>query len=117
MIKERISTRKGDYVTTTGVGRTAEWGRYWHGIVSKKEGESVFVYWDGGFSEDQLSIDEVELMPVRALMEKWKKSNKYAKTLILMKEFNLSRKEALDIYNPNPAFFPIEMKRKFYKYF
>ena len=109
--------KKGDYIRTTGTGRTADWGKCWWGIVSRKKGNSVFVYFDDGFSENQLSIDEVELMPVRPLMAKWKKAKKPGRILILMKIFDLPRMEAEKLYNPNPAYFPIEVKRHFYKYF
>ena len=109
--------KKGDYIRTTGTGRTTDWGKCWWGIVSQRKGKSVFVYFDGGFSENQLSIDEVELIPVRLLMAKWKKANKPGRISILMKKFGLSKIEAEEMYNPNPAYFPIEIKRGFYNYF
>ena len=55
------SIRKGKRVVTTGYGRTKNWGKY-TGIVSKRRGNSIFVYWDGTHFEDEMNIKEVKLI-------------------------------------------------------
>ncbi len=56
--------RKGDRVQTSGRGRTAQWPRQ-TGRVSRRQGNAVFVYWDGGSGlvEDEMDVNEVELLP------------------------------------------------------
>jgi len=54
--------RRGKRVTTTGKGRTAQWGIY-NGTVTRKRGDSVFVVWDGISIEDEMHISEVKEIP------------------------------------------------------
>jgi hypothetical protein len=54
--------KKGDRVQTSGRGRTVRWPHQ-TGRVSKRQGNAVFVYWDGaGLVEDEMDVDEVELI-------------------------------------------------------
>ena len=55
--------KKGDIVRSTGKGKTKSWGHY-IGTITKVNKDNIFVIWDGTTSEDQMTIQEVELLPV-----------------------------------------------------
>ncbi len=40
--------------------RDRKWRGQFTGTVRRVDDDSVFVVWDGGFVEDQMSVDEVE---------------------------------------------------------
>ena len=56
--------RKGDRIKTSGKGRTAKWSNTYHGIVTHRRLDSVFVVWDEIKIdlEDEMAIEEVELI-------------------------------------------------------
>lgn len=56
--------KKGDRITITGHGRTANWtdrARY-EGTVTMRRGDRVFVHWDNTSFEDEMDIKEVKLL-------------------------------------------------------
>ncbi len=42
--------------------RDRKWRGQFTGTVRRVDGDSVYVVWDGGFAEDQMGRDEVELI-------------------------------------------------------
>jgi hypothetical protein len=63
-----MSVRRSTLVETSGVGRTAKWGRHVGFVTSARRG-SVFVWWLGTTFEDQMSPDEVKPFDDAALLE------------------------------------------------
>ena len=105
--------RKGDYVHTTGKGRVVNWSKI-YGMITRKEGNHISVKWEGTSFEDDMSPTEIELVIKTPLFERWKKKNKFNRVVFLRKRFNLSHMDALKIYRPNPAKFPINIKEQFF---
>ena len=105
--------RKGDYVHTTGKGRVVNWSKI-YGMITQKEGDHVSVKWEGTSFEDDMFPAEIELVTKTPLFERWKKKNKFHRMVFLRKQFNLTQKEVMRLYRPNPALFPIRIKEHFF---
>lgn len=54
--------KKGDRITITGHGRTGTWPKGTIGTVTRKRGDSVYVYWDKTHFEDEMDIKEVKVI-------------------------------------------------------
>lgn len=106
--------RKGNYVETIGIGNVSTWTKI-RGVITRKEGNSVSVLWDNLDSEVIVSPDDIKLVKRKPLFEKWKRSNKFSRVMLLVKKFGLSHIEARSLYKPNPVFFPFNVKRHFFE--
>ena len=52
--------KRGDRIQTTGAGRTANWQHTYHGTVTRRRGNSVFVAWDNLHFEEEMFPEEVK---------------------------------------------------------
>lgn len=106
--------RKGNYVETIGIGNVSTWSKI-RGIITRKEGNSVSILWDNLDSEAIVSPDEIKLVKRKPLFDKWKRQNKFSRISFLRKKFGLTYKEARLLYQPNPVFFPFNVKQHFFE--
>jgi len=106
--------RKGNYVETIGIGNVSTWSKI-RGIITRKEGNYISVQWDNLESEVIVSPEEIKLVKRKPLFEKWKQLNKFSRIMFLRKNFGLSHTEARSLYQPNPVFFPFNVKKHFFE--
>ena len=54
-----MEIKKNTRVKTSGQGKTANWITY-NGIVTKRQGDDIYVIWDNMFVEDVMDIKEIQ---------------------------------------------------------